>query len=215
MLTKKQSARFDTGNLCRRLRDCGMHHNMPQDKPTPTHQGAWGTQRSGWKQRRNIITESSVSVVAESAADQLKKSISLINNHEPGIVLTRVSSCSDDFPDDKVVDSMNTGYPSQLPFSSEMEIFQVHYYFSPTADSPDIPTIKNCILHDDSAINLSTFNLQTLMYWCLMEPVSNMMMGKCYKHYICLFVDKYFIICKRNMRAFMHLQLPTLLQIHH
>jgi hypothetical protein len=88
----------------------------------------------------------------ESAADQLKKRISQINKHKPVIALTGVYSSSQNFPNDVVVHSMNSGYPSLRPFSSGMDIFRVHYVVYDTANSPANPTLKNCILCDDSEI---------------------------------------------------------------
>jgi hypothetical protein len=86
----------------------------------------------------------------ESAADQLKTIISLLEKHKPAITLTGGDSSPQNFPDDVVVHSMNSGYPSLRPFSSGMEIFRVHYGVSDTANSPARPTLQNCILRDDS-----------------------------------------------------------------
>jgi hypothetical protein len=112
--------------------------------------------KGGRKQKRKSTTESAASAVVESATDQLKKIISLMDKHKPAITFTGVDSSPQYFPDDVVVDSMNPGYPSQRPFSSGMEIFWVHYGVSDTANSPANPTLKNCILCDDSAILFGT-----------------------------------------------------------
>ena len=75
-----------------------------------------------------------------------------MEKHKPAITLTGGDFSPQNFPHDAVVDSMNPGYPSQRPFSSGMEIFWVHYGVSDTANSPANPTLKNCILCDDSEI---------------------------------------------------------------
>jgi hypothetical protein len=140
MPSDKQSARRDTGgNGPRRsLRDPGIKNGRPplvyktiQTPPKKRRQ----------KPKKKTTTESAASVAVESAAIQMKKRISLLEKHKPAITLTGGDSSPQNFPNDVVVHSMNSGYPSLRTFSSGMEIFRVHYGVSDTANSPARPTL--------------------------------------------------------------------------
>jgi hypothetical protein len=90
--------------------------------------------------------------VVDRAGDQLKKRMSLLEKHKPAITLTGGDYPHEKFPDDVVVNSMNSGYPSLHPFSSEMEILHVYHSKLDIENPPVRPTLQNCILREDGVM---------------------------------------------------------------
>ena len=151
MPIEKQSARRDTGTdgPQESLRDPGMKNGRPPPvykttKPPP--------KKRRRKPKRNPTTKSAASVVVESAADQLKKRISLLEKHKPAISSTGGDRAPQNFPNDVVVHSMNSGYPSLRPFSSGMDILHVHHSKLDIENLPVRPTLQNCILREDGVM---------------------------------------------------------------
>ena len=149
-IDSKQSARRDTGNGPRRqlLTRAAKSSTPPVYKTTKPP-----TKKLRRKPKKKSQTDSSASVGVDRAGDQLKKRIHLLEKHKPAITLTGGDHPHDKFPDDVVVNSMNSGYPSLRPFSSGMEILHVHHNKVDIENPPVTPTLQNCILRQDGAMS--------------------------------------------------------------
>ena len=145
----KQSARRETGNGPRR------HHGTRAARsstPRVYKTTKPPTKKSRRKPKKKSQTDSAASVAVDRAGDQLKNRIRLLENHKPAITLSGGDYPNQKFPDDVVVNSMNSGYPSLRPFSSGMEILPVHHSKFDDENHPVTPTVLNCILREDGVM---------------------------------------------------------------
>ena len=106
VIEDKRSARRETGNGPRRqllTRAAKRSTPPPVCKTTKPP-----TKKLRRKPKKKSQTDSAASVAVDRAGDQLKKRIHLLENHKPAITLTGGDYPNQKFPDDVVVNSMNT-----------------------------------------------------------------------------------------------------------
>ena len=148
-IDSKQSARRHTGNGPRRqLLTRAARSSTPRVYKTTKPP----TKKSRRKPKKKSQTDSAASVAVDRAGDHLKKRIRLLENHKPAIAWSGGYYPDAKFPDDVVVTSMHSGYPSLRPFLSGMEILPVHHSKMDIENPPVTPTLLNCILREDGVM---------------------------------------------------------------